>query len=176
MHTFKDKDGIQWEVDLNLSHIRYLESVDFSLATNGEFEHIKFIPPQENLFSHVITNPAICFEIVWACCKNQAEKRDINTIEEFASKFDGRALQESRIAVYEELPPFFPENLTSLKALISRYSSIQRIADEGIVDLLNKKIGDKELRELVQEELDNMEYQIDMAMESIRKKRKEKKD
>lgn len=165
MHTFKDKHGTDWTVDLTLNQIRRIEAADFSPAFHSdEPQYIRFFPPQENLFTEVITNPAVAFGIVWICCQQQAEERGIKTEEEFANLFNGKALQDSRIAFYEELPDFFPEMATTLAALVERFTTIQKRADqklsEGTKRIMNDEIVDREIDKAIAKAEENLKREL----------------
>ena len=166
MQTFKDKDGKDWIIDLNLSHIKLMEAHDYSEISR--YNKIKFLPPQEDLFTEVITNPAVCFTMVWCCCQKQATEVGIETELQFAERFNGETIQNSRIAMYEELPPFFPEQQTTLEALISRYGKIQKMADTGMRKILDEKLGDKELEDLMEEGLQNVANNLDLELTKTR--------
>lgn len=150
MHVFKDKNGTEWTIDLTLDKIRRIEAADFAAAFHSDApQSIQFFPPQDDLFTDIITNPAVAFGMVWLCCQQQAEERNIKTEEEFTNLFNGKSLQESRIAFYEELPDFFPEMATTLVALVERFTTIQKRADqklgEGTQRLMSNERVDREI-------------------------------
>ena len=159
MHSFKDKNGTDWIIDLNLETIRFIESCNFGQALRKDDNYyIQMWPPQEDLFTEIITNPAVAFGMIWCCCREQAAERNIKSEEEFARLFNGQAAQDSRLALYEELPDFFPEMRTTLKALIDRYSRIHQIADQ--------KLG-KKATEMMSDEM--LEKEVDKAIAKIQK-------
>lgn len=157
MHEFKDKNGTSWKVDLSLTAIWRIEAYDFSRAMHvAGPAYLQFFPPQDDLFTTKITDPAVCFGIVWCCVEPEAKERGIDNELAFAELFDGDAIERARLALYEELPNFYSRSRISLRTLIGRYEETWEI----INDRLQKKINQLMTREA-------MEKMVDQEMEKI---------
>lgn len=165
MHVFKDKNGTEWAIDLTLDKIRHIEAADFSAAFHAEEpRHIQFFPPQDDLFTDIITNPAVAFGMVWICCQQQANDRGIQTEEEFANLFNGKSLQDSRIAFYEELPGFFPEMATTLAALVERFTTIQKRVDQKLSEGTKRLISEERVDRVIDEALAGVEAKMKVEL------------
>jgi len=163
MHTFKDNKGNEWVVDLTLAGIRRIEASDFSEALGKEGDepfHIHFFPPEDDLFTTLITNPAVCFQMLWCVLQADIDSREVGSMEEFAELFGGKEIAEARLAFYEELPPFFPEMATSLTALIDRYSKIHEKADQAIAKKMQTLLSDKRIDNEITNIVDKMEFNL----------------
>lgn len=154
MRTFKDKTGQEWIVELTLDKVKYIESYDFAEALGEPSPcHIRMFPPEEDLFTTKITNPAVCFSMIWCIVREQAASRGIEDELAFAKLFDGRTMQDARLAFYEELPDFFPEMMTTLRTLIGTYSKVQKIADKKLNQKAMKHLSDEQIEKMVEEEI-----------------------
>lgn len=165
MHTFKDRNGTEWIIDLDLSLVRQIECYNFGPAlspreaASGEEvapHYISFFPPQEDLLTDIITNPAVCFGMVWCCVRAQAKERGIEDEMDFARLFKGDHIRDARLAFYKELPDFFPEMATTLTTLIERFSRTNEVADRKVAARLMEVMGDERIEELVDRELANL--------------------
>ncbi len=169
MKTFQDKFGQTWVIDLDLFKARQIEAYDFGPALKLEEEHfISFFPPQEDLFNSLITDPAVCFGMIWVLVQDQLPHRTYEVKDEkgsvtsypiqseldFTRCFDGEVISKARLAFYEELPDFFPQMKITLNNLISRYSRAEELIDERTSKAVTKKMSDQEL-----------EKEIDRAIE-----------
>lgn len=161
MHTFKDKTEKEWAVDVDLGTIRVIEDFDFSEALRTEDRrHISFLPPEEDLFTSLLTNTRVLFCCLWLCCRDQAIDRGIDNIEQFAEVFSGPSLNEARLAFLEELPPFFPDMMTSLRALIETYSSVMQEADKQITAKLKKTLSPERIKAEVTEAVESLDLSL----------------
>lgn len=164
MQSFKDKNGQDWDLGITLFDILRIEAYDFSIcytATGREPPfideegryHIQMNPPAENLFSELITDPAVCFAMIWIICQEQAEKREIKTELEFSRLFTGATCMEARAAFYKELPDFFPQMKTTLKTLLDRMLKFQEVADTRISREVETVLSDEEMHRVIEETL-----------------------
>jgi len=163
MHTFKDNKGETWNIDLTLAGIRRIEAADFSepLKKKGdEVFHINFFPPEDDLFTNLITNPSVCFQMLWCVLEEEAVDRGIGNMEEFAALFGGDEIAAARLAFYEELPPFFPEMTTSLKALTEKYSLVHQKADAAIAKKMDTLLSEKAIENEVSKIVDKIEFNL----------------
>lgn len=163
MQQFKDKNGDEWIIELDLAAAMRIESFDFAevlrLPTvkdeeSGEWipqkYFVEFINPQDNLAELVVSNRKICFAMVWCCVKKQAEDRGVYNIESFAGIFDSEAFNRACEAFMEELPNFFPRQRTTLRVSISKYLEAQQISDQAMASSISRNMTTENIRKLVQ--------------------------
>lgn len=158
MHTFKDKNNTDWIIDLDLSIIRRFEANDFQTALGkAEPTYITFFPAADDLFTSILTNTNVVFEMIWLACKDQAIDEGVTDIEEFAKLFKGETIDSARMAFYEELPPFFPEKRTSLQALIESYSVVMEEADSVLKERVSSEMDRQVIRRKIKKMLEEAE-------------------
>lgn len=164
MHTFKDKDGTEWILDLSMARAMEIEGYDFGQAL-GDYDpetrgynprYIKFINPEESSFQTYLHDSKMNFTIVWILCRKQAEQRGVNNMLEFAERFDGEAIDRSRIALWEEMANFFQGQKTMLRTLIEHYSKNRAEADQRISKILARKMP-----KLFSEAIDELEVETE---------------
>jgi len=157
MHDFKDKDGVSWTIDLSLSAVWRIEAYDFGRALHvDEPTFVAFFPPQADLFTSLITNPAVCFGMIWCCVEEQAKDREINNELEFAKRFDGDAIERARLALYEELPNFYSRSRISLQTLIGRYEETWEIINDRLQKKIDTLMTRETLEKMVDQEMDKI--------------------
>lgn len=188
-HTFNDKFGKQWNVDLNLGTAQEIEDYDFA----GRASKIQLVPPQDDLFTEQINNSKVVFGMVWICCQDQirdfnnhiaihdftdiplddprrSELRPINNELDFAKRMDGISAAAMKEALWAELPNFFRDAATSLKNLMGRYSRIQEKANARISKSLdqnvNRLLSDEKIDEMVEKEILTLESKMNIALTS----------
>ncbi len=164
-HIFKDRFQQSWTIELTLADITKLEAVDYTDI--GYEEKINFFPPDEKLFSAIVQNTKLAFLMIWLLCEEQAsgkfyqkevdgqiENFEIKSMEDFSRCFNGDSLMEARTAFYKELPDFFPEQRTSLTALIDRYTRFLKRGDEKITEKIDSQMNDEKMDTLIDQILD----------------------
>ncbi len=168
MRTFLDRAGEEWVIPtLTLLKVTEIENYDFQ----GQYQKITLIPPEQDLFEKHLTNARVCFGIVWVLVREQAKNRKwknpdfdpkapstlqssqeyihCHNEDDFANRLDGSSLQRMKEALWEELPDFFTEARTSLKALTSKYTRINQLAEKRLAEVLEEKLPDSRLQEEV---------------------------
>lgn len=162
MHSFNDKEGTEWTIELNLGNAMLIEAHDFthSLGDGEEPVKIKFLTPQDDLFTDVITNDAACFDMIWCCCKEQAERIGIKNQYEFAKRLTGKSIADARLAFYEELPNFFHRQETTLRALIKRFSSLQAMASKKIGQAMEEELDHLDLEKMLDAEIEKAKAEL----------------
>ena len=166
MPSFKDKYEVEWNVELDLGTAYAIEDYDFK----GHHPKIQLIPPQEDFFSSVITNPKAIFGIVWVILQEQinaynekwqsSDKQPrIGNELDFAKRLNGKNLQAMKVALWEECVNFFPEMGTTLKALIARFSRAMTIANERMPKEIDDQLSDEKINKIITDSLANAREQ-----------------
>jgi hypothetical protein len=162
MHSFNDKTGTEWIIELHLGNAMLIEAHDFthSLGNGEDPVRVKFLTPQDDLFNEVITNDAACFDMIWCCCKEQAEKIGVTNQYEFAKRLTGKSIADARLAFYEELPNFFHRQETTLRALIKRFSSLQIMATKKIGQAMEEELEHLDLEKILDLEIEKAKTEL----------------
>lgn len=158
MHTFNDKYGQVWSLDLDLALVQELENHDF--ANHGK---IKFFPPSENLLQ-LLSETSVSFGMIWEMCKyqlsgktyiprttegNPNQPQQISNMEHFAMCFSGETVVLSRIALFEELGNFFPQMRTTLMQLTERYSHLVNLVNRKTAQKMETDLSDEKIEALI---------------------------
>jgi hypothetical protein len=162
MHTFEDKHGKEWVVDLTLDKALAIEHFNFSQALGKEpesfdaeglpvygFTKINFLDPDDNFFTENIVNSSVCLSMLWCCVRSQAQQGGIENMLAFAERLDGRTFDAARMAFLQELPCFFPRKATTLRALIEKYTAVEVAADRRMAKMIQESLGTQEIEEIL---------------------------
>jgi hypothetical protein len=109
MHTFTDKAGRQWPIELTVGSARRCRDeagfnpLDIALGEPADPEAVGITKAQVRL-----AHDAILFsDVIWSMIRPEAEARKV-TREQFDTAFRGEALRSAKAALMEELADFFP--------------------------------------------------------------------
>jgi hypothetical protein len=98
MRSFKDNQGRQWSVEINVTaikRVRGLTGEDLMQVIEG------------TLIEKLIRDPVLLCDVVYAICKPEADTRSVSD-EEFGKAMAGDAIEAATTAVLEELVGFCP--------------------------------------------------------------------
>lgn len=178
MEKFRDRFAKEWSLDLTLGIVMEIEAYDFQ----GLLPKLQLQPPQDDLFTKQITNPKIVFGIVWIALQEQIrcfndqlrslpqEKQadpqyaPIHNEMDFARRCSGQVVSDMKLALWRELPNFFPESATSLRNLMARFSRVEEIARERLEPALQKNLdkylSDEEIEKMINQQIQEMEQRL----------------
>lgn len=106
MKLFKDNEGRQWQVVVNvasLKRVRDLTKTDLLDVVNGD------------LIQRLTLDPVLLVDCLFALCKTQADQRNVTDIQ-FGEGMAGDAIDAATTALLEELVDFFPQPKRSVLA------------------------------------------------------------
>ena len=161
MHSFQDKHGLEWLVDLTLDKAMAIEGHNFAQALGEDplldedgneqylVRRIRFIDPEESLFTEKLTNSRVLLDMLWCCLRDQAAKGGITNVLQFAERFDGKSFDAARMAFLEELPCFFPRKAMTLRALIAKYSEAEIATDRATAQQIEETMGAENVQKLL---------------------------
>lgn len=101
MKTFKDNEGREWSVSINvgtIKRVRGMLNVDLLTVVDGK----------SDLMSQLMTDPILLVDVIYVLCKPQADDRNISD-EKFGEAMAGDAIEAATDALIGELIDFFPE-------------------------------------------------------------------
>jgi hypothetical protein len=104
MHIFKDKEGREWTLDVNVTSIKRVRAaleVNLLDVVDGK------------LIEELDGNPILLVDVLYVLCKPDAEKRNI-TDEQFGQAMAGDAIDRATSAFLAELSDFFPNGKRQL--------------------------------------------------------------
>ena len=136
MRSFKDNQGRQWSVEINVTaikRVRGLTGEDLMQVIEG------------TLIEKLIRDPVLLCDVVYAICKPEADSRSISD-EEFGKAMAGDAIEAATTAVLEELVGFCPSPRD--RANLGRVLQATRKVMDRARDLVEKKLDSGELDRL----------------------------
>ncbi len=136
MRSFKDNQGRQWSVEINVTaikRVRGLTGEDLMQVIEG------------TLIEKLIRDPVLLCDVVYAICKPEADSRSISD-EEFGKAMAGDAIEAATTAVLEELVGFCPSPRD--RANLGRVLHATRKVMDRARDLVEKKLDSGELDRL----------------------------
>lgn len=104
MHSFNDRSGEAWDLDLNVGSamrlqsrlkIRIEDAVSMQVAESCE----------KSLLEKISEDSILLFNIVFVLCEDQVQKRGL-TADDFAARFDGNTIDNATTALMDELLNF----------------------------------------------------------------------
>ena len=136
MRSFKDNQGRQWSVEINVTaikRVRGLTGEDLMQVIEG------------TLIEKFIRDPVLLCDVVYAICKPEADARSVSD-EEFGKAMAGDAIEAATTAVLEELVGFCPSPRD--RANLGRVLQATRKVMDRARDLVEKKLDSGELDRL----------------------------
>jgi hypothetical protein len=128
MKTFKDREGREWLIDINIASIKRVKDL---LAID-----LLKLEGQE-LVEQLISDPCSLCNIVYVLCMEQADERGVSD-EHFGRAMAGDAIDHATTAVLEEFVDFFPSRKRPLMrqalARIQQIETAQLAAADRIVN------------------------------------------
>ncbi len=156
MHHFKDTSGQSWELSINLTQAKRLESqLHIGLIDESAENTIAFA---ESTLKQ--------FDALWILVQNEAASRGIDTQEKFEDLLDATCCREAMEALRHELD-FFTQNFgqrtsTNFQKILSKHSQMSRATVEAVAAV----IDGEEWTELLQSE---KKRAIDDGLRALRK-------
>jgi hypothetical protein len=136
MRSFKDNQGRQWSVEINVTaikRVRGLTGEDLMQVIEG------------TLIEKLIRDPVLLCDVVYAICKPEADARSVSD-EEFGKAMAGDAIEAATTAVLEELVGFCPSPRD--RANLGRVLQATRKVMDRARDLVEKKLDSGALDQL----------------------------
>jgi hypothetical protein len=103
MHSFKDKEGREWTIDITVSAIKRVRS---ALQVN-------LLDIVEGQLLEELENPVLLVDVLYVLCREQCEARKISD-EDFGRGMAGDAIDRATSAFLADLSDFFPSGKRQL--------------------------------------------------------------
>jgi hypothetical protein len=106
MHTFKDREGLEWAVDVNVTSVKRVKSL-------AGVDLLGIAEAGGDLIRRLATDPVALVDVLYAVCKPQADERGV-TDEQFGRGMAGDSIERAATALMEDLADFFPSGRGSV--------------------------------------------------------------
>lgn len=98
MHSFFDRRGFTWEVNINVSQVkRVKDALDVDLLRLDD----------ENNLNRLAQDPVLLADVLFVLCSKQAKDRGVDDVQ-FGEQLAGDTIEDATTAFLEELVSFFP--------------------------------------------------------------------
>lgn len=135
MRTWKDRDGREWLVDVNVGSIRKVKAVTT----------IDLLSVVDGTLGEKLSDPMALCDVLWVLSEEQALKKNI-TPEVFGASLAGDSLESAVTALVEEIVDFFPQQRRKiLKAILEK----ARASEKKALDKVMVKVESQEVQEAI---------------------------
>lgn len=136
MKAFKDKDGRDWSVAIDVNaakRVKAICQVDLFSVLEGK------------LIGELMADPALLVDVIYAVCKPEADAASI-TAEQFGSRLVGDAIDAATTALIEDLVDFFPK---ARRQLIRRAVDKMQSIEAAGIEMAGTKIDQMDVGALL---------------------------
>jgi len=139
MHTFRDAEGREWQIAVNVATIkRVRDALDLDLLAAGDPD------PTKDAIVRLAGDPILLADTLFVLCREQAETRGV-TDEQFGAALAGDPIDRATEALLAEIVDFTPaprDRERGRKVL----QKMNQVIERGR-DLLDQRLNDPELDE-----------------------------
>ena len=146
MKTFKDCEGREWQIAINIATLkRVKETLNFDLLDVAQGKEL----------DRLITDPYLLVNVLYVLCKPQADEHTI-TDEQFGEGMAGDAIEDATTAMLEELVNF---SRRRLRPALTKAMQKMNELEEKAAELIEKMLDDPKI-------IENLERTAEKLLES----------
>jgi len=144
MHSFKDNQDRQWELNLTIGSVRRVKGLlDINLLEPEAGE-----PP---LLTRLGTDEMLLVDVIFCLCKPQADENNISD-EQFGEGLGGEAILAAQQAFYDELVDFFRKRgRTDRATAVMKQAKVIRMAVEKVTTIVESLDLESEMDKALKE-------------------------
>ena len=148
MKVFKDNQGREWQIALNvyeMKRIRAVLGVDLvNVITLDKDGTVKV-----DLVDRIANDPCLLVDILWVLVETQAKDEGVSDVD-FGSSLAGEAITAATSAFLDELVDFFPG---AKRLFLKKAVELSRKFGGEMTEALGKALEDPELERRVEESM-----------------------
>ena len=148
MRIFKDKNGQDWQIVLNvhqMKRIRAALGIDLVNVITLDKEGVVNV----DMIDRIANDPCLLVDILWVLVEEQAKAINV-TDEQFGAALAGESIENATKAFLDELVDFFPG---AKRLFLKKSVDIARKCAGEWTDVLKKALEDPELEKRVRESM-----------------------
>lgn len=141
MKTFRDNNGKEWNVTINVAtikRVRDLTKVNLLEIVEG------------SLIEKLFRDPILLCDVIYVICKPDADRQNVSD-EAFGRAMSGDAIEQATVALLEELVNFFPSQRD--RANLAKVINKSREAMEKARDLIEARLDSGEVDRAIEQAL-----------------------
>lgn len=154
MHKFKDCEGREWGIAVNVSSVKRVKDalqLDLLAVADGK------------LLTELSDDPLLLCNVLYVLCEKQCEAIGVSD-EQFGEGLAGDAIADATKALMEELVDFFPPGR---REILSRALAKVQQAQAMALKRAEKCMQDSRIDDLVTKELDKAEAEFESRLASL---------
>lgn len=150
MQIFKDRDGREWQVVLNVFQMKRVRAaLGIDLVNVIELE--KDGQVRVDMIDRIANDPCLLVDILWVLVQEQAKPLNV-TDEQFGTALAGDAIEAATKAFLDELVDFFPG---ARRLFLKKAVELARKFGGEANEVLAKALEDPELESRVRESMNS---------------------
>lgn len=150
MQIFKDRDGREWQVVLNVFQMKRVRAaLGIDLVNVIELE--KDGQVKVDMIDRIANDPCLLVDILWVLVQEQAKPLNV-TDEQFGTALAGDAIEAATKAFLDELVDFFPG---ARRLFLKKAVELARKFGGEANEVLEKALEDPELESRVRESMNS---------------------
>jgi hypothetical protein len=150
MQIFKDRDGREWQVVLNVFQMKRVRAaLGIDLVNVIELEKDGAV--KVDMIDRIANDPCLLVDILWVLVQEQAKPLNV-TDEQFGTALAGDAIEAATKAFLDELVDFFPG---ARRLFLKKAVELARKFGGEANEVLEKALEDPELESRVRESMNS---------------------
>ena len=148
MQNFKDRDGREWQVVLNVFQMKRVRAA-LGIDLVNVIELDKEGTVRVDMIDRIANDPCLLVDILWVLVQEQAKEMGL-TDEQFGTALAGDAIEAATKAFLDELVDFFPG---AKRLFLKKAVDLARKFGGEWNEVLEKALADPELERRVRESM-----------------------
>ena len=148
MQNFKDRDGREWQVVLNVFQMKRVRAA-LGVDLINVIELDKDGQVRVDMIDKIANDPCLLVDILWVLVQDQARTLNV-TDEQFGTALAGDAIESATKAFLDELVDFFPG---AKRLFLQKAVSLARKYTGEMESVLEKALADPELDRRIEESM-----------------------
>jgi len=147
MHSFKDNEGREWHLAVNVATVKRLRQSELAVDL---LDLVDGREPERSLLVRLAADPVLLVDVLYVICQPEAEKRGVSDVE-FGEAMAGEVIDRATEALLAEITDFTP-NRRDRQRLRRGLEKIEAMMETGRT-ILDERLEaadlDGELRKLL---------------------------
>ena len=148
MQIFKDRDGREWQVVLNVFQMKRIRAA-LGVDLINVIELDKDGQVRVDMIDKIANDPCLLVDILWVLVETQAKDEGVSDVD-FGSSLAGEAITAATSAFLDELVDFFPG---AKRLFLKKAVEVSRKYTGEMTGVLEKALADPELDRRIEESM-----------------------
>ena len=150
MQNFKDRDGREWQVVLNVFQMKRVRAA-LGVDLINVIELDKDGQVRVDMIDRIANDPCLLVDILWVLVEAEAKEQGVSDVD-FGSSLAGAAIEEATKAFLDELVDFFPG---AKRLFLAKAVDLARKFDGEMTEVLAKALEDPAFETRIRESMNS---------------------